>query len=227
LLTLSIGLIFHPSLSVAQSQGQTADKNINNSNFDRPGKLLVMGDSLSAAYGIDVKDGWVSLLQNKILPITIVNASISGETTSGGLQRLPAMLQKVKPRWMILELGANDALRGQNLNVTQQNLQAMIEACPKVNPECKVILLGVQLPTNYGPAYDGLFKKMYKDLAQKNQLTFDAFFIEPVALDPNLMQMDGLHPNAKAQPIIAQRLFDLLQPLLATQSSKIQTTKIQ
>jgi len=221
LLSLSIGLIFHPSLSVAQSQGQTVDKNINKTEFTRPGKLLVMGDSLSAAYGIDVKDGWVTLLQNKISPIHIINGSISGETTSGGMQRLPALLKKVKPSWMILELGANDALRGQNLNVTQQNLQGMIEACPKVNPECKVILLGVQLPTNYGPAYDGLFKKMYADLAKKNNLTFDAFFIEPVALEPDLMQMDGLHSNAKAQPIIAQRIFNLLKPVLEDSSINI------
>lgn len=221
MLTLSIGLIFHPSLSVAQSQGQTADKNINKNEFTRPGKLLVMGDSLSAAYGIDVKDGWVTLLQNKISPIHIVNGSISGETTSGGVQRLPALLQKVKPRWMILELGANDALRGQNLTVTQQNLQEMIDACVKVNPQCKVILLGIQLPTNYGPAYDGLFKKMYEDLAQKNNLTFDAFFIEPVALEPDLMQMDGLHPNAKAQPIIAQRIFNLLKPVLEDSLSNL------
>jgi len=180
----------------------------------RPGKLLVMGDSLSAAYGIDVKDGWVRLLQTKIPQIEVVNASISGETTSGGLQRLPALLKKYQPEWMILELGANDALRGQNLNITQQNLQTMIEACPKINSQCKVILLGVQLPTNYGPAYDGIFKKMYRELAKKNQSIFDPFFIEPVVLDPDLMQRDGLHPNAKAQPIIAKRMFNLLQTTL-------------
>lgn len=219
-------MIFHPSLSIAQSQGEMTAENMKQDELNqcyqgcmptghtRPGKLLVMGDSLSAAYGIDVKDGWVRLLQTKIPQIEVVNASISGETTSGGLQRLPALLKKYQPDWMILELGANDALRGQNLNVTQQNLQTMMEACPKINPQCKVILLGVQLPTNYGPAYDGIFKKMYRDLAQKNQSIFDPFFIEPVVLDPDLMQRDGLHPNAKAQPIIAKRMFNLLQTSL-------------
>jgi len=225
LLLVSFSLFFHTSLSVAQSQGQMNAENMKQDGFGscsqdcvaigetRPGKLLVMGDSLSAAYGIDVKDGWVTLLQKKLPQIQIVNASISGETTSGGLQRLPALLKKYQPDWMILELGANDALRGQNLNVTQQNLQTMIEACPKINPQCKVILLGVQLPTNYGPAYDGLFKKMYGDLAKNNQLTFDPFFIEPVVLEPELMQSDGLHPNEKAQPIIVQRMLDLLEPV--------------
>lgn len=180
----------------------------------RPGKVLIMGDSLSAAYGLEVEQGWVALLQKQFASNAFINASISGETTSGGKQRLTALLQKHQPQFMILELGANDALRGQNLNVTKRNLQDMIDACPKFNKDCKVILLGVQLPTNYGPVYDGLFQKMYRDLAEKNGLLFDPFFIEPVALDPDLMQSDGLHPNANAQPIIAERIAKLLADIL-------------
>ena len=166
-----------------------------------------MGDSLSAAYGIDVDQGWVALLQKQYPQIDIVNASISGETTSGGKQRLEKLLQKYTPKIMILELGANDALRGQDLNVTKRNLQGMIDACSMFNKACKVILLGVQLPTNYGPLYDQMFQQMYRDLAETNQLTFDPFFIEPVALDPDLMQRDGLHPNENGQSLILQRML--------------------
>ncbi|MDX1351825.1 MAG: arylesterase [Thiomicrorhabdus sp.] len=220
-----IGVVFHPSLSAAQPQAPLASENmkhhevkvVSQSLLDkvdtRPGTLLVMGDSLSAAYGIDVEQGWVSLLQKHYPQVEVVNASISGETTSGGEQRLEALLQKYRPQVMLLELGANDALRGQDLNVIKSNLQRMIEACPKFNQTCKVILLGVQLPTNYGPLYDQLFQKMYRDLAEKNALLFDPFFIEPVALDPDLMQMDGLHPNAEGQPLILQRIVPLLDTI--------------
>ena len=173
--------------------------------------LLVVGDSLSAAYGLDIHQGWVSLLQNKYTQLNVINASISGETTSGGKQRLASLLEKHQPDILILELGANDALRGQDLNVSQTNLQQMIEACPQFNQACKVILLGVQLPTNYGPVYDALFQKMYQNLAEKNALLFDPFFLEPVALDPDLMQWDGLHPNAQAQPFILERIAPLVE----------------
>ena len=173
--------------------------------------LLVVGDSLSAAYGLDIHQGWVSLLQNRYAQLNVINASISGETTSGGKQRLTSLLEKYQPDILILELGANDALRGQDLNVSQQNLQQMIDACPKFNQACKVVLLGVQLPTNYGPVYDALFQKMYQNLAEKNALLFDPFFLEPVALDPELMQWDGLHPNAEAQPVILERIAPLVE----------------
>ncbi|WP_321326823.1 arylesterase [Thiomicrorhabdus sp.] len=214
LLLLSFSLIFHPSLSVAQSQGEMTAENMKQDESNRPGKLLVMGDSLSAAYGIEINQGWVALLQKKYPQIDVVNASISGETTSGGKQRLQALLEKYQPDIMVLELGANDALRGQDLNVTKRNLQSMIDACLKFNKDCKVVLLGVQLPTNYGPLYDQMFQKMYRDLAEKNNLLFDPFFIEPVALDPGLMQQDGLHPNAEGQPLILQRIAPLLEKIL-------------
>ena len=167
MLLLSFSLIFHPSLSVAQSQGEMSAENMKQDESNKPGKLLVMGDSLSAAYGIEINQGWVALLQKKYPQIDVVNASISGETTSGGKQRLQALLEKYQPDIMVLELGANDALRGQDLNVTKRNLQSMIDACLKFNKDCKVVLLGVQLPTNYGPLYDQMFQKMYRDLAEK------------------------------------------------------------
>jgi acyl-CoA thioesterase-1 len=177
---------------------------------------LVFGDSLSAAYGMDKQQGWVALLQQELQKtgahVQVVNASISGETTSGGKQRLPALLQQYHPQRLVLELGANDALRGQDLHSTQQNLQAMISACVQYNKDCQVVLLGVRLPTNYGPAYDGMFQAMYQDLADNNRVLFDAFFLETVVEDPGLMQWDGLHPNAAAQPLILQRVWPLLEP---------------
>jgi acyl-CoA thioesterase-1 len=171
---------------------------------------LVMGDSLSAAYGIERAQGWVALLQQKRPELKIINASISGETTSGGLQRLPSLISKYQPSLLILELGANDALRGQNLAKTKKNLESMIQLCEHASFPCQTVLLGIRLPTNYGPAYDRFLQKIYKDLAEKYELAFDPFFLETVALDPDLMQSDGLHPNADAQPKILQRLQSVL-----------------
>lgn len=212
--------LLNPSISWGQQQATDYEHNVNSliakqgliaKETNTKKKVLVMGDSLSAAYGINQESGWVALLQNKQPRLDIVNASISGETTSGGLQRLPVLMNRHQPDILVLELGANDALRGQNLRVTKQNLQKMISACKNSEKSCRVILLGVQLPTNYGPAYDMLFQKMYRDLAEKNKLLFDPFFLEDVALDPDLMQADGLHPNAAAQPVILQRVLPLFE----------------
>ncbi len=173
-----------------------------------------MGDSLSAAYGMNQEQGWVSLLAQKptMQPIQVINASLSGETTSGGKQRLKALIAKHQPRWLILELGANDALRGQNLKHSQQNLQEMINACQA--PKCHSLLLGIRLPTNYGPAYDLALQRMYQQLAEHNTLLFDPFFLEDIVLDSKLMQADALHPNAAAQPLILQRMWPNIQKLL-------------
>lgn len=179
-------------------------------------KLLILGDSLSAAYGMEMTKGWGNLLQQKLntsdYPVEVVNASISGETTSGGKNRLAPLLKKHQPKWVIVELGANDALRGQNLKTTQQNLEQIIQVSQKTG--AKVFLLGIRLPTNYGPAYDRALQKMYQRLADKHQLLFDPFFLMDVALDPDLMQEDGLHPNAQAQPIILNRLWPNIEKLL-------------
>lgn len=199
--------LFYSSLSYSQQQAVESE-------LSQKPTWLVLGDSLSAAYGIEVKEGWVALMQEKYAQLNIINASISGETTSGGKQRLPDLLAKYQPEVLIIELGANDALRGQNLKITGGNIQSMIDMCPQYNQACQVVLLGVRLPTNYGPAYDALFQQIYQQIAQKNNLLFDGFFLEPVALDPDLMQWDGLHPNALAQPVILNRLKPLFNQIL-------------
>lgn len=189
------------------------------------GVMLVMGDSLSAAYGMSTEQGWVALLQQKLdqqtkdkaFNIQVVNASLSGETTSGGLQRLPGLVERHQPRYVILELGANDALRGQDLRTTERNLARMIEISQQVG--AKVLLLGIRLPTNYGPAYDARLAQTYVNLAETYQLDLDPFFLEDVALDPGLMQDDALHPNPEAQPIILQRLWPKLQNLMTEQAN--------
>lgn len=172
---------------------------------------LVMGDSLSAAYGIPNESGWVALLAKRYQEqaIRLINASLSGETTSGGLQRLPALLELHRPQRVILELGANDALRGQNLRKMQRNLRKMIKLSLAQGAE--VVLLGIRLPSNYGPIYDRLLRNSYATLAKEFALRFDPFFLQDVALEPDLMQQDGLHPNEKAQPIIMERVWRLLQ----------------
>lgn len=210
-------VILNPSLSHAQPQVTIHEEKLNISEFSTSVNLLVMGDSLSAAYGLDVNQGWVSLLQKKFPQFSVHNASISGETTSGGKQRLNALLEKYHPDVLVIELGANDALRGQDLTISQQNIQQMIDACLQYNQACQVVLLGVKLPTNYGPAYELMFAKMYQNLADNNRILFDPFFLESVALEPDLMQWDGLHPNAAAQPVILQRIAPLFEQLLANQ----------
>ena len=176
---------------------------------------LILGDSLSAAYGLQSDQGWVALLQKRLedknANIEVVNASISGETTSGGWQRLPRLMRSHQPNLLVIELGANDALRGQNLTATKQNLDRMIRLCLEADFECTPILLGIRLPTNYGPMYDRFLQKIYRDLAQQYQIPFDPFFLEDVALDLDLMQEDALHPNALAQPLILERVWRLLE----------------
>ncbi len=204
--------LFNASLSLAASQVDQYEQKLTNTATQAENiRVLVMGDSLSAAYGIDTEQGWVQLLSDELPSLEVVNASISGETTSGGKQRLPALIKQHQPQILVLELGANDALRGQNLNVTKRNLQFMISQCQQQDNGCRVILLGIQLPTNYGPAYDAFLKNVYQSLAQKNRVLFDPFFLESVALDPDLMQEDGLHPNARAQPVIMNRLLPLFE----------------
>jgi acyl-CoA thioesterase-1 len=175
-------------------------------------RWLVLGDSLSAAYGIPQQAGWVALLGQRLAglqpPIELINASLSGETTSGGLQRLPELLRQHRPTRVLLELGANDGLRGQDLKASQANLEQMARMIQQQGAQ--VVLLGIRLPPNYGPAYNRLLEQMYVDIAQRHGLLFDAFFLQEVALQAELMQDDGLHPNAQAQPLIMQRIWRLL-----------------
>lgn len=177
--------------------------------------VLVMGDSLSAAYGINVEQGWVDLLQRELLKKTqvkIINASVSGETTSGGLGRLPALLKQHQPTIVILELGANDGLRGQPLKLMQENLQAMISLSQSAGAD--VLLVGMQIPTNYGQRYTKQFKASFPELAEKNKLKLVPFLLEDVAARSDLIQSDGLHPNALAQPIILNNVRPHLEAML-------------
>ncbi|MEW5837319.1 MAG: arylesterase [Pseudomonadota bacterium] len=178
--------------------------------------LLVLGDSLSAAHNIPQNQGWVSLLATKLAhanpPWTVVNASVSGETSAGGLSRLPFLLRQHRPQWVLIELGANDGLRGLPLNLSRTKLQSMIEQ--SLHSGARVLLIGIMLPPNYGAAYREPFAAMYRELAAKNQIPLVPFLLEGVATDPSLMQPDGLHPNATAQARILNNVWPLLEPLL-------------
>ena len=178
--------------------------------------ILVLGDSLSAAYGLRTGEGWVALLQKRLQTqgygYRVVNASVSGETSTGGLQRLPRALELHKPAVVILELGANDALRGLPLSVTRDNL-GKITGLAKASG-AQVVLVGMRIPPNYGPRYTAELERMYKDLARREKLRLVPFFLERVALREDLMQADGLHPTATAQPLLLDTLWPTLRPLL-------------
>jgi acyl-CoA thioesterase-1 len=179
--------------------------------------LLVMGDSLSAAYNLRQEAGWVSLLENQLSQshpdIKVVNASISGETTQGGLSRFASLVSDNKPCWVILELGANDALRGYPLEQTTKNLEGMIQQVHQAN--AKVLLIGNQIPQNYGKRYTEMFYGLYEKIANKYQIAYLPFMLEGVALNKSLMQGDGLHPNKKGQAQVLQNILPYLHPLLA------------
>lgn len=177
--------------------------------------ILVMGDSLSAAYNLPASTGWVSLLEERLKSQTnwqVVNASISGETTSGGLTRLPGLLRQHQPDLVLLELGANDGLRGLPPKLISNNLEKMLTLSQESG--AKVMLIGILLPPNYGPAYLAQFEQTYPNLAKKHQLPLVPFLLEGVADKPSLMQADGLHPTAEAQPIILETVWLELKALL-------------
>ena len=178
--------------------------------------ILVFGDSLSAAYGLRPEQGWVALLDKRLRSqgygFTVVNASVGGETTSGGLQRLPRALELNKPQILILELGSNDALRGLPLGNAKDNLSKMVELGEKAG--AKVLLVGMRIPPNYGPKYTADFVKMYADLSARHHVPLVPFLLESVALDGSRMQEDGLHPNALGEPAVLDTLWPQLVPLL-------------
>ncbi|MFC6635073.1 arylesterase [Microbulbifer taiwanensis] len=179
-------------------------------------KLLVLGDSISAAYGIDEAQGWVQLLRDRLErggeSIEVVNASISGETSSGGLARLPRLLKEHQPRWLIVELGGNDGLRGYSPMALQRNLQQMVKLAEKAGAE--VLLLGMRMPPNYGRAYTEAFAAVYPKVAEAEQVPLVPFFLEPVALLDGAMQTDGIHPTAVAQPALLDHVWPCVQELL-------------
>ncbi len=179
-------------------------------------RLLVLGDSLSAAYGIPVEKGWVSLLQKRLddksYEWDVINASISGDTTGGGLTRLPTALERHQPKLVLIELGGNDGLRGLSLRVMRQNLVKMARLAKQEG--ASVLLLGVRLPANYGPLYGKRFQKVFQEVAREAEVPLVEFFLEGVAEHLDLMQADGIHPLATAQPRLLENVWGALEPLL-------------
>lgn len=176
--------------------------------------ILVLGDSLSAEYGLPRGTGWVTLLEGELAkeksPWSVFNASISGETSSGGLTRLPALLSQKNPGIVVVELGANDALRGLPVNQTEANLRQMIQMSKKSG--AKVLLCGIQIPTNYGQTYTKQFKQLYPQIANQERVELLPFFLEGVATKPELFQADRLHPNVDAQSIIFKNIWGSMAP---------------
>lgn len=179
--------------------------------------ILVLGDSLSAAYGMRVEQGWVALLQERLKTEgyghRVVNASSSGETTGGALARLPRALERHRPAVVVIELGGNDGLRGLPVADVEANFVSLIEQSQAAG--ARVLLIGMHVPPNYGPAYAKAFHDLYGDLARRYRLPLLPFFLDGVALDDSLMQEDGLHPNAAAQPKLLAQVWPLLEPLLS------------
>ena len=176
--------------------------------------ILVLGDSLSAEYGLARGTGWVHLLEQQLekdkSPWTVFNASISGETSSGGISRLPSLLTQKQPGIVMIELGANDALRGLPIAQTETNLRRMIQMSKKSG--ARVLLFGIQIPTNYGQSYTTQFKKLYQQLANEEQIELLPFFLEGVASKPELFQADRLHPNVQAQSILFKNVWGSMAP---------------
>jgi len=181
-----------------------------------PKTVLVLGDSLSAAHNIPVEAGWVQLLDTRLHRMepawNAINASISGETSLSGRNRLPALLEKYKPAVLVLELGANDGLRGLPLPALRDNLAAMLDTAKRA--KVKVLLVGIELPVNYGPQYRDGLREIYAGLAKERDLALVPFLLEGIALDPAAMQDDGLHPVAAAEPRVLENVWKPLQPLL-------------
>ena len=178
--------------------------------------LLVLGDSVSAGYGLANGEGWVALLQARLKTqgygYRVVNASVSGETTAGGLARLPRALAVHRPQIVILELGGNDGLRGLSLERSRANLEEMVRLSKAAGAQ--VLLLGMKIPPNYGLRYARDFENLFREVARRHRLAFEPFFLERIALAPGMLQADGLHPTAKAQPIMLESMWPALKPLL-------------
>ena len=179
-------------------------------------KLLILGDSLSAAYGLRQEEGWVSLLQNtwrdENIPIDIVNAAVSGETTDGGLARLPRLLTQHQPSHVLIELGGNDGLQGHNINKIKNNLNSLVNVAKENN--AVVFLQEMQIPSNYGRRYTQMFTQNFSKVADEQDIATIPFFLEEIALNQELMQNDGIHPNAEAQPLIAKFMDRHLRSLI-------------
>ncbi|MBH3431767.1 arylesterase [Pseudomonas citronellolis] len=178
--------------------------------------LLVVGDSISAGLGVDTGRGWVSLLEQRLkdegFDYRVVNASVSGDTSAGGLARLPALLSGEKPSVVVIELGGNDGLRGQAPQQLQQNLALMVAASRQAG--AKVLLLGMRLPPNYGERYTQAFARVFQQVAEQGGVPLVPFFLDGVGGVPQMMQADGIHPAVVAQPRLLENVWPQLKPLL-------------
>ena len=178
--------------------------------------LLILGDSLSAGYGMDKDKSWVHLLELRLADggysYRILDSSISGDTTQGGIARLPRLLKRYQPELVIIELGGNDGLRGINPDVTRENMTGMIRKSQQAG--AVVLLTGIKLPPNYGPAYLQQFESIYADLAREFDTLLVPFFMDGVVFKPGLLQADGIHPNEDAQPVLLDNVWEVLAPAL-------------
>ena len=179
--------------------------------------VMILGDSLSAGYGLNPQQGWVALLQHRLdqqfpKQHKVINASASGETTSGALARLPKLLQTYKPDVVVIELGGNDGLRGQPPQMIQKNLAQLIQQSQKT--KAKVVLLGMKIPPNYGTAYSKAFENNYQVLSQQYKVKLHPFFMNGIAGNKNLMQKDLIHPNASAQKLLLDNAYPLIRGAL-------------
>ena len=210
------------STSLSPATASTDMKALQNGLQKEPETLLIVGDSLSSEYGIRRGTGWVQLLRDKLSesdlgPVTIINASISGDTTSSGLTRLPTLLTKHEPSIVLIELGGNDALRGLSLDMTRANLDKMIDLSQAAGAQ--VIVAGMQIPPNYGPAYTKQFRDLFPDVAQENNAALIPFFLAGLEMDRSLFIEDGIHPAEHAQSILLDNVWPVLDPLLSGNDS--------
>ena len=193
---------------------------------DKPKRILFFGDSITAGYGIDTKEAFPALIQQKIDSVgwnfKTVNAGLSGETSAGGLRRVDWMLRQPVSVF-VLELGGNDGLRGIDLDVTKENLQKIIDKVEAKYPEAKIVVAGMQVPPNLGPEYTEKFKEMYPALAETNDAGLIPFVLDGVGRNPELMQNDGIHPNVKGHKVVAETVWDTLKPILQDMRESIQT----
>lgn len=180
--------------------------------------IAVLGDSLSAGYGLAPEQSWVSLMAAELPEHTVVNAAISGDTTGNGLARLEQVLNDSEPDLLILELGANDALRGLPVAHIKSNLQRIIIESKTAGAD--VVVLGIKIPSNYGPRYNQQFEKIFSDLAKQHQLPLVPFFLEAIALDPHHFQADQVHPTVEAQPLILQTVLPTIKQAIAAREAK-------
>ncbi|MDE3273290.1 arylesterase [Pseudoalteromonas sp. G4] len=193
---------------ISYSVTANTDHSDGKSNSNQTTKILILGDSLSAGYGLKQDQAWVQLLQNAYnqekSPISLINASISGETSGGALQRLPALLAEHTPDWVLVEIGGNDGLRGYPVKLLKQNLKQIVDKSIAAN--AKVLLMEIEITPNLGKRYATMFKDAYQQVANEKQLPIIPFFITSVVTDTNLMLPDGIHPNAEAQPLLSEKM---------------------